>query len=50
MATYTHVYVFVSLAAVGAGLTGLALVLRPATAATAASEPAAPPVAAAPAG
>ena len=52
VATFTHVYVFVSLAAVGAGLVGLALVLRPATAtatATATSEPAAAPVAAAPA-
>ena len=53
-ATFTHVYVFVSLAAIGAGLVGLSLVLRPTTAAAAAS--AAPadagsaPVAAAPAG
>jgi hypothetical protein len=46
VATFTHVYVFVSLAAVGAGLVGLALVLRPATPA---SEPVTAPVAAAPA-
>jgi MFS family permease len=51
VATFAHVYVFVSLAAVGAGLVGLALVLRPATAASEpASEPAAAPVTAAPAG
>jgi hypothetical protein len=39
-------YVFVSLAALAAGVVGLALVLRPAAAAT---EPTGPPVAAAPA-
>ncbi len=60
VASFTHVYVFVSLAAVGAGLVGLALVLRPATpptpaasaasASEAASAAASPPVAAAPAG
>ena len=53
-ATFTHVYVFVSLAAVGAGLVGLALVLRPAgatseSAAERAAEPATAPVAPAPA-
>jgi hypothetical protein len=56
VATFAHVYVFCSLAAVGAGLVGLALVLRPADAAATpaaaarAGESAAAPVAAAPAG
>jgi EmrB/QacA subfamily drug resistance transporter len=45
--TFAHVYVFVSLAALAAGVVGLALVLRPAQPA---GEPAAAPVAAAPAG
>ena len=61
-ATFTHVYVFCSAAAVGAGPVGLALVLRPATQATQATqaapatqatpaaEPAGPPVAPAAAG
>jgi len=44
---FAHVYVFVSVAALGAGLVGLALVLRPAKAT---DEPAGAPVAAAPAG
>jgi hypothetical protein len=52
VATFTHVYVFVSLAAIGAGLVGLALVLRPvgASAGPTAAEAGAGPVAAAPAG
>ena len=53
VATFTHVYVFVSLAAIGAGVVGLSLVLRPTTAAAAAAAPAdagSAPVAAAPAG
>jgi EmrB/QacA subfamily drug resistance transporter len=51
VATFTHVYVFVSLAALGAGLVGLALVLRPAAAAASAAsdEPVTAPVSAAPA-
>jgi len=44
---FAHVYVFVSVAALGAGLVGLALVLRPAKAT---DGPAGAPVAAAPAG
>jgi hypothetical protein len=52
VATFTHVYVFVSLAAIGAGVVGLALVLRPvgASAGPTAAEAGAAPVAAAPAG
>ena len=56
VATFAHVYVFCSLAAVGAGLVGLALVLRPAdsaasaASASTASESAGAPIAAAPAG
>jgi EmrB/QacA subfamily drug resistance transporter len=51
-ATFAHVYVFVSLAALGAGLVGLALVLRPAAspASAAADEPVTAPVSPAPAG
>jgi EmrB/QacA subfamily drug resistance transporter len=51
-ATFTHVYVFVSLVALGAGLVGLALVLRPAasSASAEAGETVAAPVSAAPAG
>lgn len=45
-ATFSHVYVFVSLAALAAGVVGLALVLHPASAA---AEQTTPPVAAAPA-
>jgi EmrB/QacA subfamily drug resistance transporter len=48
-ATFTHVYVFVSLAALGAGLVGLALVLRPATTGADAGEPVSAQVSAAPA-
>jgi hypothetical protein len=48
-ATFAHVYVFVSLAALGAGLVGLGLVLHPA-AAVASTEPAVSPAAAAPTG
>ena len=51
-ATFTHVYVFVSLVALGAGLVGLALVLRPAasSASAEAGETVTAPVSAAPAG
>ncbi len=49
VATFTHVYVFVSLAAAGAGLVGLALVLRPAASAVSSGEATGAPVAAAPA-
>jgi EmrB/QacA subfamily drug resistance transporter len=48
VATFSHVYVFCSLAAIGAGFVGLTLVLRPAQPVVAA-EGAAAPVAAAPA-
>jgi hypothetical protein len=55
VATYTHVYVFCALAAAGAGLVGLALVLRPAASAVSSvssvssGEATGAPVAAAPA-
>ena len=49
VATFAHVYVFVSLAALAAGAVGLGLVVRAAPA-SAAAEPATAPVSAAPAG
>jgi hypothetical protein len=49
VSTFSHVYMFCSLAAIGAGLVGLTLVLRPAQPVAASSDAATAPVAAAPA-